>query len=64
LRNKLRPLSAPGQGQQFAVEWNSELVKSVDRAFANVVADAGLGDDVTPHDDNRNAVSAIWPPSS
>jgi integrase len=37
------------RGQRFAVEWNGEPVKSIDRAFANVVADAGLGDDVTPH---------------
>jgi integrase len=37
------------RGQRFAVEWNGEPVQSVDRAFANVVADAGLGDDVTPH---------------
>jgi integrase len=31
------------------VEWNGEPVQSVDKAFANVVADAGLGNDVTPH---------------
>lgn len=37
------------RGQRFAVEWNGEPVQSVDKAFANVVADAGLGDDVTPH---------------
>jgi integrase len=36
-------------GQRFAVEWNGEPVQSVDKAFANVVADAGLGNDVTPH---------------
>jgi integrase len=36
-------------GQRFAVEWNGNPVQSVDKAFANVVADAGLGDDVTPH---------------
>jgi hypothetical protein len=34
-------------GQRFAIEWNGEAVQSVDKAFANVVADAGLGDDVT-----------------
>jgi len=37
------------RGQQFAVEWNGNPVQSVDKAFANVVTDAGLGDDVTPH---------------
>lgn len=36
-------------GQRFAVEWNGQPVRSVDKAFANVVADAGLGEDVTPH---------------
>ncbi len=37
------------RGQRFAVEWNGNPVQSVDKAFANVVTDAGLGDDVTPH---------------
>lgn len=37
------------RGQRFAVEWNSDPVQSVDKAFANVVSAAGLGDDVTPH---------------
>jgi integrase len=37
------------RGQQFAVEWNGNPVQSVDKAFANVVNDAGLGDDDTPH---------------
>lgn len=37
------------RAQRFAVEWNGEPVQSVDKAFANVVADAGLGNDVTPH---------------
>ena len=36
-------------GQRFAVEWNGEPVRGVKKAFANVVSDAGLGDDVTPH---------------
>jgi len=36
-------------GQRFAVEWNREAVTAVKKAFANVVADAGLGPDVTPH---------------
>jgi integrase len=38
-----------GQGQRFAVEWNGEAIKSISKAFANVVPNAGLGDDVTPH---------------
>ena len=37
------------RGQRFAIEWNGNPVQSVDKAFANVVADAGLGRDVTPH---------------
>lgn len=37
------------RGQRFAVEWNGDPVRSVDKAFANVVAAAGLGKDVTPH---------------
>jgi integrase len=37
------------RGQRFAIEWNGNPVLSVDKAFANVVADAGLGRDVTPH---------------
>ena len=37
------------RGQRFAVEWNGKPVQSVDKAFANAVADAGLGNDVTPH---------------
>ena len=37
------------RGQRFAVEWNGDPVQSVDKAFANVVSTAGLGDDVTPH---------------
>jgi integrase len=36
-------------GQTFAVEWNREPVTAVKKAFGNVVADAGLGPDVTPH---------------
>lgn len=54
------PVPLPGQllahlrrwkkrGQRFAVEWNGKPVQSVDKAFANAVADAGLGDEVTPH---------------
>ena len=34
------------RGQEFAVEWNGSPVQSVDKAFANVVIDAGLGNDV------------------
>lgn len=37
------------QGQRFAVEWDGRPVQSVDKAFANVAADAGFGSDVTPH---------------
>jgi integrase len=37
------------RGQAFAVEWNGDPVQSVDKAFANVVKEAQLGDDVTPH---------------
>jgi integrase len=36
-------------GQTFAVEWNREPVTAVKKAFGNVVADAELGPDVTPH---------------
>jgi integrase len=36
-------------GQRFVVEWNGRPVQSIDKAFANVVADAGLGEEVTPH---------------
>ena len=31
------------------MEWNGHPVQSVDKAFANVVSTAALGDDVTPH---------------
>jgi integrase len=37
------------RGQRFAVEWNGDPVQRVNKAFANVVSAAGLGDDVTPH---------------
>jgi len=37
------------QGQRFAVEWNGEPVQDIHKAFGNVVADAGLDADVTPH---------------
>ena len=54
------PVPVPGQllahlrrwkrrGQGFAVEWNGRPVKAIEKAFAHVVADAGLGPDVTPH---------------
>jgi integrase len=36
-------------GQRFAVEWNRQAVANIHKAFGNVVADAGLGPDVTPH---------------
>ena len=37
------------RGQRFAVEWNREPVKAIEKAFANVVREAGLGAEVTPH---------------
>lgn len=37
------------RGQRFAVEWNREPVKAIERAFANVVREAGLDTEVTPH---------------
>jgi integrase len=37
------------RGQRFAVEWNGEPVKSIRKAFAATVADAGLHGKVTPH---------------
>jgi integrase len=37
------------RGQQFAVEWRGGPVSSIKKAFRAVVADAGLGTDVTPH---------------
>jgi integrase len=54
------PVPVPGQllahlrrwkrrGQRFAIEWNGRPVKAIEKAFAHVVADAGLGPDVTPH---------------
>jgi integrase len=54
------PVPLPGQllahlrrwkrrGQHFAVEWNGKSVKAIEKAFAHVVVDAGLGPDVTPH---------------
>jgi integrase len=36
-------------GQRFVVEWNGKSVKAIEKAFANAVADAALGPDVTPH---------------
>jgi integrase len=46
------------QGNRFAVEWNGEPVQSIRKAFANVVKDAGLGDDVIPH--TLRHTSATW----
>ena len=37
------------RGQRFAIEWNGQPVKAIEKAFANAVANAGLGPDVTPH---------------
>lgn len=36
-------------GQRYVVEWRGLPVSSIKKAFARVVADAGLGPDVTPH---------------
>jgi integrase len=46
------------RGQRFAVEWNGKAVRSIKKAFGNVVADSRLGDDVTPHVMRR--VAAAW----
>jgi integrase len=46
------------RGLRFAVQWNGEPVKSIDKAFANVVEDAGLSTDVTPHTLRHTA--ATW----
>jgi integrase len=46
------------RGQRFAVEWNRQPVKSIDKAFAHTVRDAGLGADVTPHTLRHTA--ATW----
>lgn len=46
------------QGQRFAVEWNGEPVKSIRKAFASAVKDAGLGEDVIPHTLRHTA--ATW----
>jgi integrase len=46
------------RGQRFCVEWNGEPVHSIRKAFAKVVRDAALGDDVTPHTLRHTA--ATW----
>jgi integrase len=46
------------QGHRFAVEWNGEPVKSIRKAFAGAVQDAGLGSDVIPHTLRHSA--ATW----
>jgi integrase len=45
------------RNQLFVVEWNGNPVEHI-RAFAAAVADAGLGDDVTPHTLRHTA--ATW----
>jgi integrase len=45
-------------GQRFAVEWDRQPVKKISKAFARVVADAGLGDEVVPHTLRHTA--ATW----
>jgi len=44
--------------KRYAVEWLGEPVGGVDKAFRNVVRDAGLGEDVTPHTLRHTA--ATW----
>ena len=46
------------QGQRFAVEWNGDPVKSIRKAFASAVKDAGLDEDVIPHTLRHTA--ATW----
>jgi integrase len=46
------------RGQHFAVEWNGEPVKAIEKAFANAFADARLGKGVTPHTLRHTA--ATW----
>ena len=46
------------RGQRFAVEWNRQPVKSIDKAFVHAVRDAGLSPDVTPHTLRHTA--ATW----
>ena len=37
------------RSQRYVVEWNGKRVSRIDKAHRAVVADAGLGRDVTPH---------------
>jgi integrase len=46
------------RGQRFAVEWNREPIKAVEKAFAHAARDAGLGPDVMPHTLRHTA--ATW----
>jgi integrase len=46
------------RGQRYAVEWNREPVKAIEKAFAHAVEDAGLTPDVTPHTLRHTA--ATW----
>jgi integrase len=46
------------QGQRFAIEWNGKPVKSIRKAFASAVKDAGLDADVIPHTLRHTA--ATW----
>jgi len=45
-------------GQRFAVEWNRQPIKAIEKAFAHSVRDAGLTPDVTPHTLRHTA--ATW----
>ena len=46
------------RSQRFVVEWRGEPVRSIRKAFAAAVAEAGLGDEVTPHTLRHTA--ATW----
>ena len=45
----IRRWAATSETGAHLVRWNGEAVRSVRKAFEAVVADAGLGQDVTPH---------------
>ena len=45
----LRRWQRLGLCRRFAIEWNGDPVKGIEKAFANAVADAGLDGNVTPH---------------
>lgn len=53
----LRRWKDKGICRRFAVEWNGEPVRDVDKAFRNAVRDAGLTSDVTPHTLKHTAIT-------